>query len=121
MKKLKLYGEKKWLFGFKRRGFVAEVCVNDGKVVVFSKNSRLRDELQREIDKRAAHNFITRTKAIREEKPGLPRPNIHHIAEPRKPEDHDFLETLKDQSAFWSTQIFDGYEISGVQSRIINE
>lgn len=121
MKKLKLYGEKKWFFGFKRRGFVAEVYVSDGKVVVFSNNSRLREELQREIDKEIAHNFITRTRAIREEKPGLSRPIVYHIAEPRKPGDPDFLETLKDQSAFWSTQIFDGYEISGVQSRIIEE
>ena len=121
MKKLKLYGEKKWFFGFKRRGFVAEVSISNGKMAVTSKNSRLRDELQREIGLEVAHNLVTRGRAIREEKPGLPRPIIHHIAEPRKPEDPDFLETLKDQSAFWSTQIFDGYEISGVQSKIVEE
>ncbi len=119
MKKLKLYGEKKRFFRFKRKGFVAEVFVEGDEIRVSAGDSCLEKELKNEIDRRMRSNCIVSYRSVWEMDRGQ---RIHYsIAEPRKPGDPDFLEALKDFSAFWHTQTFAGYEISGVRSKIVDE
>jgi hypothetical protein len=69
MKKLKLYGEKKIFGPFKKKGFIAEVFVVDGKVVVESKNKKVKEELQKEIDEGIKNDEITISRSVWEEFP----------------------------------------------------
>jgi len=117
MKKLKLYGKKKIFLGFRLKGFVADVYVHDGKVLVYSKNRKLRDELQKEINERIEKDLIYRGRGIWEEKDGK---RIHYdILETQRPKDTYFLETLlKGYSAFWNEKTFGGYVILNTFSKI---
>jgi hypothetical protein len=112
MKKLKLYGEKKIFGPFKKKGFIAEVFVVDGKVVVESKNKKVKEELQKEIDEGIKNDEITISRSVWEEFPDG-RKAHYHLAEPKKPTDPKFLNALRDYSELWSTHTFAGYEISG--------
>ena len=120
MKKLRLYGEKKIFLWFKSKRFIADVYVQDGKVVVDSKNSQIKRELLKEIDERIKADLIYRGRGIWEEKDGK---RIHYdVLEPQRPGDIYFLETLLNgYSAFWGEKTFGGYTISDIFSKIIEE
>jgi hypothetical protein len=120
MRKLKLYGEKKIFGPFKKRGFIAEVFVINGEVIVKSKNESVKRELQEKINKRIREDLIILTKGIREKFPDG-RKLYYSIMERKKPEDPEFLDAIRDASAFWSVNTFGGYKISGVLSKFVEE
>lgn len=121
MKKLKLYGEKKGFLGIRRKGFVAEVFVdNDGKVIVKSRNKKLERELLEMINERIQKNLTTLTKSVREQFFGG-KEACHHVEEVKKPGDSKFLDAIRDASALWHTQTFAGYKISGILSKFVEE
>jgi len=120
MRKLKLYGEKKIFGPFKKKGFIAEVFVVDGKVVVESKDKKVKEELQKEIEEDIKNNAITLSRGVWEEWPDG-RKVHYHLAEPKKPTDPKFLDALRDYSALWDTHTFGGYEISGLLSKFVEE
>lgn len=120
MRKLKLYGEKKIFGPFKKKGFIAEISVVDGKVVVKSKDKKVKEDLEREIKKRIESEAITFSWGVTEKLPDGGKAH-YHLAEPKKPTDPEFLEALREYSVLWSTHTFGGYEISGLLSEVIGK
>jgi len=120
MKKLKLYGEKRVFLWIKQRGFVAEVFVQDGKIVVQAEDRKLQEELQKEIDIVLKNNSIIHFKSVTEHLPG--KRKVHfHAEESIGPEDTDFLKALWQTSFSWHKKNFAGYRIDGGSSRIFDE
>lgn len=123
MKKLKLYGEKKLILGFKTEGFVATIYVEGGKVRIDSKNSGLREALTDQIGRAVAAGSIHMVKPIKIS----PNPNEGHLGGiahgimPQKPGDDKFLEALQYDEMIWASGNFAGYKISGALSKIIEE
>ena len=93
MKKLKLYGEKKGFLGIKRKGFVAEIFVKDRKVVVESKDRKLKRRLREEIDKMIKEDGITLGKSVWERLPEGGKVH-YHIVETKHPKDPKFIFAL---------------------------
>lgn len=120
MKKLKLYGEKKILWIFKKKGFIAEIYIINRKMIIVSKDKKVKEALGEALNKRVQQNLIFLTKGMKKELQGDQK--IHHsIIDYKKIEDPEFLSALRDASAFWETNTFNGYKISGVLSKLMEE
>ena len=89
-KKVKLYGEKK-IFGlFKKRGFVAEIWVENGTVRIESRNKKLKKELEKITEELIKNNEVTIGKRIERKEPGYARVYTE-IDISQKPGDKFFL------------------------------
>lgn len=116
MKKLKLYGEKKWFFGIKRKGFIADVFVDkDNLVVVESKYPKLEKELDRSLQQLIkSKKLILRTGVTNEN-------TCSTFFSYQKPGDPKFLEALKSYHPFWWDKKYGGYEINELGSKVVEE
>lgn len=123
MKKLKLYGEKKTLGIVLRKGFIAEVYVKDGKVIIESKNKKIKEEIEKVINEVLSEKedyFYYRTgDEYFNKKTGHWGYRTYMV--PQKPTDPEFLEALKDSDWFWEDEKFGGYEIDPIFSKIVEE
>jgi len=120
MKKLKLVGIKKiWFWEIRR--VVAEVFVQEGKVIVESRNPKIKEDLQREIDQFAyRRGFLFRwSKDIKDKQGRIIRHELW--ARNQKPGDPGFLEALRGTTWFWKDKKFGGYEIYETISKIVDE
>jgi len=123
MKKLKLYAEKKILGIVFKKGFVADAYVKDGNVIIESKNKKLKEEIERAINKALAFKenyFYYRTgEEYFNKKTGHWGHRTYMVYQ--KPADPKFLNALKDDESFWETKKFAGYEIEPLFSKIVEE
>jgi hypothetical protein len=117
MKKLKLFREKDLGLATERQEVVADVFVAtpDNTVVVESKYSDVKREITAALDQLVKDGgALLRS--------GKTEGNKHMtLGEYIKPSDKDFLDTLKDDGAFWWDKKFGGYEIDELASKIVEE
>lgn len=121
MKKLKLVGIKKGWFGRKIKKIVADIYVQDGKVVVESKDREEARKLQKEINYRAVQAIpfgIRKCREIKDEK-GRNVTELYQINQ--KPGDPLFLEALASAFGFWIDKKFGDYEVYETISKIVEE
>lgn len=122
MRKLKLVGIKKGWFGREIKKIVADIYVQDNKVVVESKDQKEKEKLQKEINDRLAHIIpfgIRKSREIKDEKGNVTGGELYQINQ--KPGDPKFLEALKGAFGFWSGKKFGGYLIIPTISKIVEE
>ena len=91
----------------------------DGKVVVKSKNKKVKEDLGREIKEEIKDEAITFSWGVTEKLPDGGKAH-YGFAEPKKPTGPEFLEALREDSAleyphFW------GYRISGLLSKVVGK
>lgn len=121
MKKIKLVGIKKGWFGREIQKIVADIYVQDGKVIVESKYPKIKEELQKELDLVAYTTGafgIRKCRYIKDKKGN--ETDIQLIQINQKPGDPKFLEAVLD-SWFWDDKKFDGFEIYETISKIVEE
>ena len=124
MKKLKLLGIKKGLFGREVRKVVADIYVKDGKIVVESKDKKAGDKLQKELNRRLSWKggfYLGKSREKRDKNGELLEHVIYGVF--TKPDEPKFLNTLRSRgfSGFWSTENFGDYEIHIGLSKIVDE
>jgi len=122
MKKIKLVGIKKGWFGRKIKKIVADIYVQNGKVIVESKYPELKEGLQKELDRFAYTTGafgIRKSRYIKDKKGNVM--DIQLIQINQKPGDLEFLEALLGATWFWSDKKFDDYEIYETISKIVEE
>lgn len=115
MKKIKLTGVKEGWFGRKVKKHIADLYVQDGKVVLDSKYKGSK-ELEEEINE-AANREVFRKKYgddSREEGPTFWMTS-------KKPEDPDFLGALRDTPGFFLGKKLGKYEVNMTLSKIVEE
>lgn len=70
MKKLKVYGEKRKFFGLRKSlNFIAEVSVQDGKLIIETDNKKLRAFLEDGIKSRLDRNEMSFGRSVTERNP----------------------------------------------------
>ncbi|MFH1656528.1 MAG: hypothetical protein ABH956_02005 [Candidatus Nealsonbacteria bacterium] len=119
MKKLNLVGVRKTWFGVTIKKIVAKVYIQDGKVIVESGNEKVKEDLQREIDRLAYQGaFMINTNIEKRDKQGN---LIQHqrFVKLCKPDNPKFLDSLRSATWFWHKKIFGGYEIYQTISKIV--
>ncbi|MBI5401492.1 hypothetical protein HZB05_01540 [Candidatus Wolfebacteria bacterium] len=121
MKKLKLVGIKKGWFGRKIKKNVADIYVQDNKVIVESKYQKSREELQKELDRLAYIGAfgIRKSREIKDKKGNVT--DIQDFQINQRPGDQKFLEALAGCGWFWDDKKFDGYEVYETISKIVEE
>ncbi|MBI5401491.1 hypothetical protein HZB05_01535 [Candidatus Wolfebacteria bacterium] len=120
MKKLKLIGIKKGWFGREIQKIVADIYVQDGKVVVESKDQKEKEKLQKAINDRLEYPgaFGIRKSRDIKDKRGIVT-ELYQITQ--KPGDPQFLEALTSAFGFWHDKKFGDYQIIPTISKIIEE
>ncbi|MCX6813025.1 MAG: hypothetical protein NTV77_00820 [Candidatus Azambacteria bacterium] len=110
MKKIKLVGIKKGWFGREIEKIIADIYVQDGKVIVESKYPKLKEELQKELDGLAYTTGafgIRKCRDVIDEK-GRNVTELYQINQ--KPGDAKFLEALLGAVWFWGEKKFNDYK-----------
>ena len=121
MKKLKVVGIKKGWIRKKVRKVVAEIWVENGRVIVKAKDPVVGDLWQKEIEREVKIGAfrIGKHKLI-EDKDG--RLLEHHAIEsPRKLSDPDFLKAVRGALWFWEGKKMGAYEIYETISEVVEE
>jgi len=122
MRKIKLIGIKKGWFGREIEKIIADIYVQDGKVIVESKYQKEKEELQKELNRLAYTTGafgIRKSWDIKDKKGNVTNTQYGQINQ--RPGDPKFLEAVLASTWFWHDKKFDDYEIIPTISKIVEE